>query len=86
VPTVVLHGAEDAEVPLSQFRDYAAADPGAELVSLPGTGHYTLIEPGSPACAVVIDLLTRLTGSPPVPPPLPISRQGSWNRPGGSTP
>lgn len=70
VPTVVLHGAEDAEVPLSQFRDYAAADPGAELVSLPGTGHYTLIEPGSPACAVVIDLLTRLTA----------------HRPGGSTP
>ncbi|MDH6131729.1 acetyl esterase/lipase [Kitasatospora sp. MAA4] len=61
VPTVVLHGMEDPEVPLDQFTDYAAAHPTAELVSLPGTGHYTLIEPGSEASKAVIEMLTRLT-------------------------
>jgi len=61
VPTVVLHGTEDEEVPLAQFTDYAAAHLDAEFVSLPGTGHYTLIEPGSEASRAVIDILARLS-------------------------
>nr|BBD17753.1 kynurenine formamidase [Streptomyces sp.] len=60
VPTVVLHGAVDEEVPHGQFTDYAAAHPDAELVVLPGTGHYTLIEPDSEASRNVIDVLDRL--------------------------
>jgi tryptophan 2,3-dioxygenase len=62
VPTVVLHGALDWEMPLTQFSDYTAAHTDAELVSLPGTGHYTLIEPGSDASRAVVEQLTRLTG------------------------
>jgi tryptophan 2,3-dioxygenase len=61
VPTVVLHGAADEEVPLEQFGDYMAVHPEAELVVLPETGHYTLIEPGSPASRAEIDVFARLS-------------------------
>ncbi|MFD7663686.1 alpha/beta fold hydrolase [Streptomyces sp. NPDC059788] len=61
VPTVVLYGAEDEEIPQAQFTDYAAAHRDAELISLPGTGHYTLIEPGSDAAAAVAGVLARLS-------------------------
>ncbi|MEV5511021.1 alpha/beta hydrolase family protein [Streptomyces orinoci] len=61
VPTVVLHGAADEEVPLGQFADYLAVHRDAEPVVLPGTGHYTLIEPGSEASRSVIEVLARLT-------------------------
>jgi len=71
VPTVVLHGAEDEEVPLEQFTDYAAAHPDAELVTLPGTGHYTLIEPGSAAARSVVGLLSRLSAEFGQPQPQP---------------
>jgi tryptophan 2,3-dioxygenase len=55
------HGPEDEEAPLAQFTDYAAVHRDADFVSLPGTGHYTLIEPGSEASRAVIDILTRLS-------------------------
>ncbi|WP_216588231.1 alpha/beta hydrolase [Streptomyces brasiliscabiei] len=61
VPTVVLHGAADEEVPLEQFADYLAAHPEAEPVVLPETGHYTLIEPGAPAARAVTDVIARLS-------------------------
>lgn len=38
-PTVVIHGAEDALVPLEHGRDTARHIPGAELVVIPGMGH-----------------------------------------------
>ncbi|MFD0381949.1 alpha/beta hydrolase family protein [Streptomyces stramineus] len=60
VPTVVLHGEVDEELPHEQFTDYVAAHTDAELVTLPGTGHYTLIEPGSDAARSVIDVLARM--------------------------
>jgi alpha-beta hydrolase superfamily lysophospholipase len=62
VRTVLLHGAVDEEVPLSQFADYAAVHHDLETVVLPGTGHYTLIEPGAPAAQAVADTLRRLAG------------------------
>lgn len=62
VPTVMLHGAADEEVPLDQFADYAAVHRDLEVVVLPGTGHYTLIEPGSPAARTAADLLHRMAG------------------------
>ncbi|KUJ41372.1 lipase [Streptomyces albus subsp. albus] len=61
VRTVLLHGTEDSEVPLEQFSDYAAVHPDAEVVTLPGVGHYTLIEPGSEPSRAVVDLLGRLS-------------------------
>ncbi|GGY00546.1 alpha/beta hydrolase family protein [Streptomyces minutiscleroticus] len=57
VPTVLLHGAVDEEVPLTQFSDYAAVHHDLETVVLPGTGHYTLIEPGAPGARSVADTL-----------------------------
>ncbi|MGW1077678.1 alpha/beta hydrolase family protein [Streptomyces sp. NPDC002537] len=61
VPTVVLHGEVDEELPHEQFTGYAAAHPDAELVTLPGIGHYTLIEPGSEASRSVVDTLHRMS-------------------------
>ncbi|MEU8520052.1 alpha/beta hydrolase [Streptomyces sp. NBC_01216] len=63
VRTVLLHGTKDEEVPLHQFSDYAAVHSDAEVVTLAGIGHYTLIEPGAPAADAVIDVL-RLLSSP----------------------
>ncbi|GAA0397687.1 alpha/beta fold hydrolase [Streptomyces luteireticuli] len=60
VPTVLLHGEADEEVPPAQSAAYAAAHTDAELLLLPGTGHYTPIEPGAEACRTVIDVLKRL--------------------------
>ncbi|GAA2264484.1 lipase [Streptomyces ruber] len=61
VPTVLLHGAADEEVPLTQFADYAAVHRDLRTVVLPGTGHYTLIEPGAPGAQAVADTLRDMT-------------------------
>ncbi|MFA0845405.1 alpha/beta hydrolase family protein [Streptomyces rochei] len=63
VPTVLLHGAVDEEVPLTQFSDYAAVHRDLRTVVLPGTGHYTLIEPGAPAARAVTDTLREMTAA-----------------------
>jgi tryptophan 2,3-dioxygenase len=55
VPTVLLHGAADEEVPLTQFSDYAAVHRDLRTVVLPGTGHYTLIEPEAPGARAVAE-------------------------------
>ncbi|MFE0420082.1 alpha/beta hydrolase family protein [Streptomyces tendae] len=60
VPTVVLHGAADEEVPHDQFSSYTAVHHDAEVISLPGTGHYTFIEPGAEAARTTAELLRRL--------------------------
>ena len=39
VPTLVVHGTEDPEVPGQELRELLEALPDAELVSLPGKGH-----------------------------------------------
>jgi pimeloyl-ACP methyl ester carboxylesterase len=39
VPTLVLHGTDDPEVPDQELQDLMSALPDAELVSLPGEGH-----------------------------------------------
>ncbi|MBH1938816.1 alpha/beta fold hydrolase [Streptomyces sp. AV19] len=61
VPTVLLHGEADEEVPPAQSTAYATAHADAELLLLPGTGHYTPIEPGAEACRTMIDALKRLS-------------------------
>ncbi|MCS0602727.1 alpha/beta fold hydrolase [Streptomyces sp. LP11] len=63
VPTVLLHGAADEEVPLSQFADYAAVHEDLRTVVLPGTGHYTLIEPGAPGARAVADTLRDMSAA-----------------------
>ncbi|TWF92993.1 alpha/beta fold hydrolase [Saccharopolyspora dendranthemae] len=61
VRTVLLRGEVDEEVPHEQFTDYAAVHRDLETVVLPGTGHYTPIEPDGPAAAAVADVLWRLS-------------------------
>ncbi|AKZ53463.1 putative lipase/esterase [Streptomyces ambofaciens ATCC 23877] len=63
VPTVLLHGAADEEVPLSQFSDYAAVHRDLRTVVLPGTGHYTLIEPGAPGARAVAGTLREMAAA-----------------------
>ncbi|MEU5251932.1 alpha/beta hydrolase family protein [Streptomyces longwoodensis] len=65
VPTVLLHGAVDEEVPLTQFADYAAVHRDLRTVVLPGTGHYTLIEPGAPGARAVADTLREMAAAFP---------------------
>ncbi|MEU7423429.1 alpha/beta fold hydrolase [Streptomyces sp. NPDC040750] len=63
VPTVLLHGAVDEEVPLTQFADYAAVHDDLRTVVLPGTGHYTLIEPEAPGARAVADTLWEMSAA-----------------------
>ncbi|CAM5602541.1 alpha/beta hydrolase family protein [Streptomyces griseomycini] len=63
VPTVLLHGAADEEVPLTQFGDYAAVHRDLRTVVLPGTGHYTLIEPEAPGARAVADTLREMSAA-----------------------
>ncbi|MEU3287421.1 alpha/beta hydrolase [Streptomyces longwoodensis] len=65
VPTVLLHGAVDEEVPLTQFADYAAVHHDLRTVVLPGTGHYTLIEPDAPGARAVADTLREMAAAFP---------------------
>ncbi len=51
VRQILLHGTADEDVPYAISRDYAAAaraaGDDAELITLPGTGHFELIDPRS---------------------------------------
>ena len=55
---LLVHGTDDAVVPVSQSRSLAAAHPQIELRELDGVGHLELIDPLSPAWPVVLDALT----------------------------
>lgn len=44
VPTLVIHGEEDAAIPIAQAETVAATIPGARLVRIPEAGHTTPME------------------------------------------
>ncbi|MFI1798275.1 alpha/beta hydrolase [Streptomyces sp. NPDC020379] len=55
VPTVLVHGEADEEVPADFSRRYAAAVGGpVGLRLLPGAGHYAVVTPGAAACDEVL--------------------------------
>ncbi|GAA2406983.1 alpha/beta hydrolase [Streptomyces glaucosporus] len=56
VAVTLLHGTEDADVPVELSRRYAAAT-GARLTELPGTGHYAPVTPGTAAFGLLAELL-----------------------------
>lgn len=61
VPVVCVHGTADHIVPLRQSELYAmAAGRAAELVAIPGAGHFELIDPADPAWAICRDAAVRL--------------------------
>jgi acetyl esterase/lipase len=57
----VLHGAEDAVVPLAVARSYVRHHPRTRLVALPATGHYALIDPQTSAWSSVTAELDELS-------------------------
>lgn len=68
VPQILLHGSIDEEVPPDFSRAYVASKQkrtGAEkenvrLVEITGAGHYDLIDPRTPACNEVVEIVARL--------------------------
>lgn len=62
--TVVMHGAEDQQVPAEISRSFVtearAAGSDISLVELPGCEHFGLIDPESPAWPRVLDVLRSL--------------------------
>lgn len=66
IPSVLVHGTADEDVPVEQSRRYAHAARSAgddcALTELPGTGHLALIDPLSGAWPAVLDALAVLLG------------------------
>lgn len=61
VPVVCVHGTADDIVPLQQSERYVTATGrAAELVTIPGTGHFELIDPADPAWAICREAVARL--------------------------
>jgi acetyl esterase/lipase len=58
VPQRVVHGTADLVVPFEIGERFAAASGNAELVTLEGTGHSELIDPGAKEWPVVRDSIT----------------------------
>jgi dipeptidyl aminopeptidase/acylaminoacyl peptidase len=67
VPQVLVHGSEDARVPLSISRAYrdaaAAAGDDVELFELPGADHASLIDPRTDDGRFAIRQICRLAGA-----------------------
>ena len=56
-----MHGQAEI-VPLSQSRDYAALDPEAEVLAVPGADHFDVIDVGHAAWVAEVDWLTGRLG------------------------
>ena len=52
IPVLLAHGTEDDRVPFDYSRSFAAAS-GAELMTLPGAGHFEVIDPRTPEWALI---------------------------------
>ena len=59
--TTIVHGTEDATVPLVVSESYVAAHPQVRLRTIPGAGHFEVIDPLAPAWLAVIEELSRLS-------------------------
>lgn len=55
-PALLVHGTDDDRVPVDYSRTFAAVS-GAELLELPGVGHFELIDPRTDAWARVVERL-----------------------------
>jgi pimeloyl-ACP methyl ester carboxylesterase len=53
VPVLLAHGTEDDRVPFDYSHAFAAAS-GGELLTLPGAGHFELIDPRTPEWALIV--------------------------------
>jgi pimeloyl-ACP methyl ester carboxylesterase len=66
VPQALIHGTEDDSVPYAISEGYHAAAHAAgddvALVTLPGAGHFELVDPATPEWAAVLAETQRLLG------------------------
>ncbi len=66
VPTLLIHGDADENVPVEQSRAYLAAARGAgdacELHELPGADHFDVVDPEGRAWPILRERLARLVG------------------------
>ncbi|WP_019633419.1 alpha/beta hydrolase family protein [Actinomadura atramentaria] len=60
-PVLLMHGTEDQTVPVEYSRRYAARNPGARLVEIPGARHMHLVKPERPAWRDVRQHVLALT-------------------------
>lgn len=60
VPTLVVHGREDAAIPVAKAEETATGIPGAELLVVPGAGHTTPLEAPDEVNRVLADFLDRV--------------------------
>jgi len=63
VPQLLVHGAEDDLVPVTQSRDYAGLEPSAELLELPGVDHFDVVDVEHSAWAAARDWLSTRLGA-----------------------
>ena len=59
-PTTIVHGRDDAVVPLVISESYVAAHTAVPLLPIVGAGHFALIDPLSPAWPLVIRQLAQI--------------------------
>ncbi len=59
-PTTIVHGSDDAIVPLAISESYVAAHPVVPLLPIAGAGHYALIDPRSPAWPRILSQLALI--------------------------
>ncbi len=66
VPQIIIHGTADTSVPYEISREYAEAASAsgdmAELVSLAGSGHFEIVDPGTPEWQVVLRSVRKAIG------------------------
>lgn len=60
-PTVIIHGIDDAIVPIAVSRGYVGKHPSAKLRLVERCGHFALIDPVSSAWSEVLSELKRLS-------------------------
>jgi 3-oxoadipate enol-lactonase len=59
VPTLVVHGEEDATIPIAEAEAMAEALPNVRLVRLPATGHLPPLERPGELAAAILDLVAE---------------------------
>jgi acetyl esterase/lipase len=63
-PTTIVHGSDDAIVPLAISASYVAAHAGVSLISVGRAGHFALIDPQAPAWPHVIRQVASIDAAP----------------------
>jgi pimeloyl-ACP methyl ester carboxylesterase len=61
VPTLVIHGEQDAAIPMPEAEAIANGIPGAELVRIPDAGHSTPLETPDAVNAALAGFFGRVT-------------------------